>query len=389
MDGLEARYFEEIIRKLKEVKASEKIEINPQFQATLRAKIMAQAHVVPTESFNLIDTVKNWKLLFTLVPSFLVLMVVATQFTQLKLLFQKNEIVPIETPVQNPPQNVQDQPNMKVVDSVPNDSRKSDVPLKTFPVKTFPGYLVMPSPETPMKKVVEPTGSSTLLTFPVENEIQIPANPVIIQIDLPKITIERFDAGEFLAPIADPASTQLPSSVRNQIVPENGVLQPVQTSVPTPAIEQAPRLIEDPQANSTATQQDAEASFKTLMAPMSQEALPAMPLHFQPLDNGAKLIIPVPVIVKEQALDLVVFSQKVTFASGIRDTQLLTSALYPEYLKQKATLTADFHFEVVQLRNNIFEAKLIEGRRLIRVYKLEKRGDNYIIFGESEVGGRT
>ncbi len=135
MNNIGGKYFGDVVAKLKEVKSAEQIEIKQDFKNSLRAEMIQRAENLQDESqgFELADFVRRWKFALGIIPMVAVVAIVAANFSQIQVIMQGEEIIPLEM---EPAEEL-------VIADAPFDEQETVLSQ----VKTFPAYQVMPPRE--------------------------------------------------------------------------------------------------------------------------------------------------------------------------------------------------------------------------------------------------
>lgn len=147
-----SKYFASVITKLIAAKRKENIVIDESFKTHLRSELLTRAAgpFSGTQPIDIGQLFARWKYAFALVPSALVVMLVAAQFLQMPVNIPSEQIIPTATR-ENPVSEEETTGKASVVESEDrlNDSEMAveDVSLtpSTKKLRTFPGALVMPT----------------------------------------------------------------------------------------------------------------------------------------------------------------------------------------------------------------------------------------------------
>jgi hypothetical protein len=158
MEGSNNKYFSEVTTKLIDAKRRENIVIDNSFKAGLRQDVLNRsvAQHVQTDKPGFGDFFRKWRYVLAVVPSALIVMIVAAQFMDMPVDIESEQVVATGTDsVTEEPLKSDDLQNNvssgdKTVQELPTnppDEQKENEEPKESSLKTFPGSLVLQNNE--------------------------------------------------------------------------------------------------------------------------------------------------------------------------------------------------------------------------------------------------
>lgn len=195
MSNFGGKYFEEIIARLIKAKEAENYQMRSAFKAELRNKLLegpSVAELPEVSGFDWGVFWSKWKYALGVVPTMAILTVVAINAFDQKVV--------MDQPEQAFQSTLQKQvSNQMEIGSLENSNEVSDVNMGNTGIKTFPGYLVMPSDEV-LKNFRR--AEDGVMNVPAMN-----SNLTELKIDNPQTQLEKinFDGSKLLPPADMPA----------------------------------------------------------------------------------------------------------------------------------------------------------------------------------------
>jgi len=420
MAATDGKYFEEIALELKTARAMENIEINQQFQQKLRAEILNKAQL--GNGFDIETFFAKWKYLFTAVPAFAVLMLVAVGFMNWKVWFKNDQLVPVQnkdlttnalTNTDNSTKNEVMERDAYIKASLANLSKKNPSVQNVDVNNNFNGES---SDNTVTKNLPVETSAPTIDVLPKNNSVVVPK----VEVKVPDLSIYKFDENAYQAP-NNAGSSILNTSDRNNKnfensdiqntttkkievtnptnIVDNGVPRPeqsgqiIQTNEPT--VEPVPVInnnlntanqivvpeVDNSQLNNiSATNVQKDSNFDnsnfSLLAPSQKK-----------VDTNVSPIIPT--VTNLDFTQLQQLSTPVmTFDNAVLNDQekvLVVNTIGTEVSNRNLVLNPKRRLtvETENARGKInIKVNLLEDGKLIKVYYLEKSSDKFVIVSE-------
>lgn len=431
MSNFGGKYFEEIIARLMKAKELENHQMRPAFKVELREQLMniaAEGALPVTAGFDWGQFWSKWKYAIGAVPTFAVLTVVAMNAFDQKVAMNQPEQI-FQTNLQNQ-SIIQDQNSqqLKTFDSTGMNSMENGTManFENAKIKTFPGYLAMPSEEA-LRNYRRTEDGVTSLPM-------LESSLTELKIDNPQTNLNQADfiQPEFMGPvdlndsyfeITAPAnvlnvqnsvgnnSFENASMVYEQEVQGDSINQGAQQGIETEELpvggvggenlnsitDQAMRL---DVGNTLLTEQ---VSVEEIKADLEREnALKQLNEQRLPVDNQEVLIQADEAITEkiEAPQDVAMFNvveefnspnlyspeinlnQQLWFNNALmnegriyyegENKQLLDAFVKSEIIARSGLLSGDYYFEGQDLEEGVIKLTLVEFGRKSKIYILEK-----------------
>lgn len=357
MNQMNGEYFGDVINRLKEVKASEKIMPNDLFKQNLKTQLIQHARTLEHEPFDFAQFFRRWKYAFGLVPTFAVVALVAANFSSIQFLFKSQQILPSENKVVNTSgaligsnSNIeQSQDDQTPISSVfSNQSEDLSQPA----IKTFPGYLVLPPSYLPL--YLEKNGDGSILNFD-DSSFQIDQSSVVVPLKQNVIIVYKNDADKLpkkSSSITVPKINLNPIPTSQSGTTENTAKTQPSTFVETPKI--AAPLVVSPVT--TSTQKNSDQTVNTDSTTQSK------------ITDTSKLF------------SAVLSPQKVYFGKAFT-TEEQTYIFRAIYLalgsKRSTSLRTDYYIQVELLTDGKVKTTLFEDKKATVILFFEKKDKAY------------
>ncbi len=391
MENLDNKYFETVIMALKKAKANQKIEIRPDFKASLRAGIEKQAlSMNAVDKVDWADWILRYKYILGGVPVLAVLTLVAVNALNFQVKMPKGEMVPSSSV-----------PVITESTVVQSGLNQTDAYAAKPKIKTFSADLVMPPEEYLQKRlsvsdvqgVVVQTGADTNVNA-TEYMFLDGAN---VQLKF-GTTQDNGDSAAATAPVqADPAEADpVEQNLQTRELQDSSATSvsaiPVVPAQPVVREEQSGRVEESGTVDQpVSAEQPVE---QQTVAPVLSTTVQTL-TKSQPLTETTKTVLPEvrtesvdyinPVIEQNQTapkmtiqyrtlnVDTPQFlaADRIYLTSTERDT--VVNVVMKGLSSRNGNLSSDYYVHVIPLENNTYKATLYEFGQVKQVLILAER----------------
>jgi hypothetical protein len=411
MENLDNKYFETVIMALKKAKATQKIEIRPDFKAKLRSEIESRAlSMNAPEQTDWSDLILRYKYILGGVPVLAVLALVAVNALNFQVKMPKTQIVPVTGTVSE----------SSAVQSGQTDLSSPETSVLQPKIKTFSADLVMPPAEYLENRggAVSPTQTGTgeiSAAISTGNSSYMFLDGLKVQLKYGEITAKQLPQSSVSTPVQQEVTQNIPAE--EIVLPEENGQKTLLTSESalseTPA-EKAARLelsgrVEQsgtvttehageiiPDAAQTADTLKTDTATQTQL-PTVQPLIQAVPVpavslpevrtesvnYINPVEEQ-KLVAP-KMTIQTRTLNVetpqFLSSDRIYF-DGSAERATVVEVVLKGLSSRNGNLSNDYYVNVVPLENGTYKATLYEFGQVKQVLILAQRDGKLMVVTE-------